>query len=182
MLRFLAIFLALMVIYYALTLSPWVDANGLLPVMKASAHGTSVLLNLIGFKTTVEGVVVRGPVYAVAVRRGCDPLEPIALFAAAATAFPAPWRQKFAGLLLVSVFLFGLNLIRVVSLYLLGVHKSALLESFHLVWWPALFIACSLVLWVLWLRWVQRSISNSKSEVQARTQRGRTHFPARGAG
>src|SRR5262249_4048456 len=87
MLRFLVIFLVLIGIYYALTLSPWVDANGLLPVMKASAQGTSLLLNLTGARTTAEGVVVRGPEYAVAVRRGCDPLEPIALFAAAVMAF-----------------------------------------------------------------------------------------------
>jgi exosortase/archaeosortase family protein len=178
MLRFLAIFLALTGAYYALTLSPWVDANGLLPVMKASAHGTSVLLNLIGTKTTAEGVVVRGPDYAVAVRRGCDPLEPIALFAAAVMAFPAPWRQRFAGLLIVSVFLFGLNLVRVVSLYLLGLHKSSLLESFHLVWWPALFIACSLLLWIVWLRWVQRSRSGSGPTGTAKPQRARAHFPA----
>ncbi len=161
--RFLGIFLALVAVYYSLTLSPWVDANLLYPVMEASAHGTSALLNLFGGKTTVEGVVVRGPGYAVAVRRGCDPLEPIVFFAAGVVGFPAPWRQKAVGLVAGGAFLFGLNLVRLLSLYLLGSHKSPLLERFHLWWWPAFFLVCSLTLWVLWLLWVQRAGLASKS-------------------
>jgi exosortase H (IPTLxxWG-CTERM-specific) len=162
MLRFLGIFLALVTVYYAATLSPWVDANVLYPVMKASARGTSALLNLFGAKTTVMGVEIRGPDYAVAVRRGCDPLEPIVLFAAGVIAFPAPWRRRLPALVVAGVFLFGLNLVRIVSLYLLGADKSSLLDSFHLWFWPAFFIICSLVLWVLWLQWLQRSGSATR--------------------
>src|SRR5262249_15016855 len=146
--------------------SPWVDSNALFPVMKASARGSSVLLNFLGAKTTVEGVVIRGSECAVAVRRGCDPLEPIVLFAAAVIAFPANWRSRGSGMVLASVFLFVLNLARVASLYLLRAENSALFESLHLVWWPALFIVGSLVLWVLWLRWVQCNGSNRKSNAR----------------
>jgi exosortase H (IPTLxxWG-CTERM-specific) len=155
MLRFLGIFLALVSGFYALTLSPWADAHLLMPVMKASARGTSALLNLAGCKTTSEGVTVFGPGYSVAVRRGCDPLEPIVLFSAAVIAFPASWRKKLAGVAVGAAFLFGLNLLRLVSLYLLGAHKSSLFENFHLWLWPAFFILCSLALWVSWLLWIQ---------------------------
>ncbi len=155
MLRFLGIFFAIVGGYYALTLSPWVDAHVLYPVMKASAQGTSALLHLTGVNTTVDGVIVRGPGYAVAVRRGCDPLEPIILFAAGVMAFPAPWNRRLLGVLVGSVFLSGMNLVRIASLYLLGARKSSLLDSFHLWCWPAFFIICSLALWVLWLRWIQ---------------------------
>lgn len=157
MLRFLAIFFAIIVLFYSLTLSPWMDAHALYPVMQASAHGTSTLLNLFGFKTTVEGVLVHGPDYAVAVRRGCDPLEPIVLFAAGVVAFPAPWGRKLVGMLIGSTLLFVLNLTRVASLYLLGARNSPLFESIHLWWWPAFFIVCSLTLWIAWLRWTQSS-------------------------
>jgi exosortase/archaeosortase family protein len=156
MLRFLGIFFGLITIYYALALSPWVDANALFPVMKFSARGTSVLLGLLGTKTTVEGVLVRGPACAVAVRRGCDPLEPIVLFAAATIAFPTGWRRRFAGILCAAMLLFGLNLVRVASLYLLRANGSAFFESIHLVWWPAFFVAASLVLWILWLCWIRQ--------------------------
>lgn len=156
MLRFLGIFLGCVTVYYALTLSPWVDAKLILPVMKISAHGTAALLNLFGAKTSANGVVVRGAHYAVAVRRGCDPLEPIVLFAAGVMAFPAPWRRKLTGMALGGILLFGLNLARIASLYLLGAGQSPLFDRLHLWWWPAFFILCSLGLWVLWLLWVNR--------------------------
>jgi exosortase H (IPTLxxWG-CTERM-specific) len=167
----LGIFFAIVVIYYSLTLSPWIDANVLYPVMKASARGTSTLLNLIGVKTTVEGVIVRGLDHSVAVRRGCDPLEPIVLFAAGVMAFPAPWRRKVLAIAVVSAFLFGVNLLRIVSLYLLGARKSPLLDSFHLRWWPAFFIFGILVLWVLWMRWIQGLILSSTPEPRSGSPR-----------
>ena len=164
MLRFIGIFLGLVFAFYALTLSPWVDAKILFPVMKTSARGTSALINLVGVKTITEGVVIRGSNYAVAVRRGCDPLEPIVFFAAGLVAFPAAWRQRFIGLIVGGTFLFFLNLVRIATLYLLGANHSSLLESFHLWWWPAGFIVCALALWVLWLLWIRRLATQSKSD------------------
>jgi exosortase H (IPTLxxWG-CTERM-specific) len=163
MAHFLAIFLAVVAIYYCLTLSPWIDAKVLYPVLKASARGTSALLNLGGFKTTVEGVIIHGPAYSVAVRRGCDPVEPMVLFAAGVVAFPAPWRRRLQGIFAVAFFLFALNLVRIASLYLLGLKKSSLLDAFHLWYWPAFFIICSLLLWVLWIRWIQPPLPASSS-------------------
>lgn len=162
--RFLLIFLAIVAGFYSLTLSPWVDAHALYPVMKASASGTSALLNLFGVRTVVTGVVVHGPAYSVAVRRGCDPLEPIILFVAGVIAFPAPWSRKVPGLLAGSGILFGLNLARVATLYLLGAGKSPRFESIHLWWWPAGFIICTLALWVLWLLWAQPASPAAQSD------------------
>lgn len=73
MLRFLAIFLALVAAYYALTLSPWVDAHVLFPVMKASARGASATLGALGVRTTAKGVLVQGPRYACRVETCSDP-------------------------------------------------------------------------------------------------------------
>lgn len=182
MLRFLGIFLATVAAYYSLTLSPWVDANMLYPVMKASARGTSSLLSFLGVKTTVEGVVVSGPGYSVAVRRGCDPLEPIVLFAAGVMAFPAPWRRRIPALVVASAFLFGMNLVRLVSLYLLGARKSPMLETFHLWCWPAFIIISSLVLWVLWLRWIQRPLRASKFADPAEAATAKRPASLRGMG
>jgi exosortase H (IPTLxxWG-CTERM-specific) len=170
-LRFLGIFFAIVAVYYSFTLSPWIDAHVLYPVMKVSARGTSVLLGFIGVKTTVEGVEVRGADYTVAVRRGCDPLEPIVLFSAGVIAFPAPWRRRLPAVVVAIAAFFAMNLVRLVSLYLLGANKSLMLESFHLWCWPAFFIICSLGLWVLWLRWIQPPFSAAASTAQIRKPR-----------
>ena len=161
--RFLGVFLGTVAVYYSLTLSPWIDANVLYPVLKASAQGTSALLSLGGVKTTVEGVIIRGPTYSVAVRRGCDPLEPIVLFAAGVIGFPAPWRRRLSGVFAAGALLFGLNMVRIASLYVMGAKRSPMLDSFHLWYWPAFFILCSLALWVCWIRWIQRPIPASIS-------------------
>jgi exosortase H (IPTLxxWG-CTERM-specific) len=182
MLRFLAIFLALVAAYYALTLSPWVDAHVLFPVMKASARGASATLGALGVRTTAKGVLVQGPRYAVAVRRGCDPLEPIVLFVAGVIAFPAAWRQRLPRLVGGAFFLFGLNLVRIDSLYLLGAKQSPLLDSFHLAWWPAFFILCALALWVLWLLSLRRPGSDAQPAAPARNATPNTRAPSRAGG
>jgi exosortase H (IPTLxxWG-CTERM-specific) len=153
--RFLVFFLSIISVFYLLVLSPWVDAHVLYPVMEASARGASLMLGLFGIKTEVEGVVVRGANYVIAVRRGCDPVEPIVLFAAGVVAFRAPWKRKWVGLTAGAAILFCLNLVRLCTLFMLGTWRSPLLDSFHLDWWPAFYLVFALALWVLWLRWMQ---------------------------
>ena len=155
--RFLLIFLWIVAAYYALTLVAWADRNVLYPVLKLSAQASSLLLNLTGESTSTKGIVIQGATFAVAVRRGCDPLEPIALFGAAVIAFPAPSRRKAMGLAIGAALLFTLNVLRIVSLYWLGRHKSVWFETVHLELWPAFFIIVSLSLWVLWLIWIRRT-------------------------
>ena len=155
--RFLLIFLGIVGAYYALTLVPWVDGNILYPLLQLSAQTSSLLLNVTGENTTTKGIVIQGTTFAVAVRRGCDPLEPIALFGAAVIAFPAPSRRKAMGLAIGAALLFTLNVLRIVSLYWLGRHKSVWFETVHLELWPAFFIIVSLSLWVLWLIWIRRT-------------------------
>lgn len=153
--RFAAIFLGLVGGYYVLTVVPWVDHYLMLPVMVNSAQITSWLLNLTGAKTLAEGFVIQGPEFAVAVRRGCDPLEPIMLLGAAILAFPAPAWRKVWGFVPGAFLLFWLNIVRIASLYWAGQAKAAWFNSFHEEIWPAFFICVALLLWLFWLRWVQ---------------------------
>jgi exosortase H (IPTLxxWG-CTERM-specific) len=155
--RFVLRFLGLVSTYYLLTEVPWVDRRVVYPVLELSARASSWLLNLTGENTTLHGIVVQGPSFAVAVRRGCDPLEPIALLSAAIVAFPAAPKQKLSGLVIGTMLLFTQNLMRIASLYWLGKAKSPLFEPAHLEVWPAFFILTALVLWVVWSAWVQGS-------------------------
>ena len=155
--RFLAVFGGIIGVYYLLTAIPWVDVHIIFPVLKLSARWASSLLNLAGAETVCHGVVVKGSTFAVAVRRGCDPFEPIALFAAGVLAFPAPWNKRLVGLIAGAVALFLLNLLRIASLYFLGSRQAGYFEAIHQEWWPALFILAALAMWGLWLFWTRRS-------------------------
>ena len=152
--RFLGLFASMVAVFYILTAIPWVDRHLVYPVLELTADGASALLKLMGSQNTVKGVVIQGGDFSVAVRRGCDPLEPSMLFCAAVIAFPSAWRPKLLGMTVGVVFLFCLNLTRILTLYWSGKNHSGWFESLHQEWWPALFIVCALLLWLAWLRWL----------------------------
>ena len=155
--RFFAGFVALLTTYYIVISQPAADLHVMMPVLASSARNACRLINIFGGSTTVDGVVVRGSEYAIAVRRGCDPLDPLALFSSAILAFPTRWPRKIIGLLAGVVAIFMVNLLRLTSLYFLGAAKSPLFGPAHQEIWPALFILFSLGLWLAWLAWAQPS-------------------------
>ena len=155
--RFIVVFLLVIGGYFGLSSLDWVDREVVLPVLKVSAAGASWLLSLMGVVTQIDGVVVKGPEFSVAVRSGCDPLAPIALMSGAMLGFPASWRQRLLGMVGGGLILFGLNLVRVASLYLTGRAHSSWFYSLHQEWWPAAFIVIALLLWWAWLNWVQQA-------------------------
>lgn len=156
-LRFLGRFAGLLILYYALTLWGWVDEHALFPLLKFTARLASGLLNLFGSDTMTQGVVIQGKGFSIAVRRGCDPAEPIMLFGTAVMAFPGSFRRKLPGFLLGAVVLFAINLIRIASLYWVGKSYPAWFDALHQEWWPAAYIFTAVLLWLLWLRWAAKS-------------------------
>ena len=154
--RFLLVFLGIVAVYYLLTMVPWVDGSLVYPVLELTAQASAAAIRLTGETVTAQGVVVEGKSFAIAIRRGCDPLDPMALFTAAVVAFTGPWQRKIVGIVAGSATLFALNLLRIVSLYWLGNGHSALFETVHQEIWPAFFILCALGLWCLWLLWISR--------------------------
>jgi exosortase/archaeosortase family protein len=89
--------------------------------------------------------------------KGCDGLEPTALFAAAVLAFSAPILLKLPALAIGIPLLVVLNLLRIVSLYLVGVYHPALFHTIHIDVWQALFILVGSVFFGLWILWATRS-------------------------
>jgi exosortase/archaeosortase family protein len=50
-----------------------------------------------------------------------------------------------------------LNLVRIVSLFLIGVYSPRIFALTHIDVWQALFIFLAVLLWILWLLWATRS-------------------------
>ena len=68
-------------------------------------------------------------------------------------AFPGPWKRKLAGMLAGIVALQALNLVRIVSLYMLGSRYPSMFAPMHLEVWPAFFIVVAIALFVGWKGW-----------------------------
>jgi exosortase H (IPTLxxWG-CTERM-specific) len=123
--------------------------------LKINAWVSNGLLDLLGQHTHLSDVTIASvsQPFAIAIRRGCDAVEPTWLLCAAILAFPGSWKRKFAGVLFGIVVLQLLNVVRIVSLYLIGSRFPALFPSMHLEVWPTLFILVAIGLFVGWKDW-----------------------------
>lgn len=100
--------------------------------------------------------------WAIEIAPGCNGLEAVAILIAALFAFPATWRQRFIGLGVGFVAIQALNLVRIISLFYLGMWDMRWFAWFHEYLWQALIILDALLVWLLWLRWITRDNQRRK--------------------
>ena len=147
----------LMGLFYILILTPFFNRL-LYSYLGANAWLASGILNLLGQDSHVSEITVHTVRFAITVRRGCDAIEPSWFFCAALLAFPAPFSRKIMGIVVGAVLLQGLNLVRIVSLYFIGVHRPQFFNTAHVEIWPAIFILVAISLWIAWISWTRRPV------------------------
>ena len=76
---------------------------------------------------------------------------------AAVLAFPATTLQRLIATIAGTVLIQAVNLIRVVTLYLVGCHRPQWFESFHLAIWQTIVFATAVVFFAAWSRRVASS-------------------------
>ena len=145
-----------MVVFYALFSTPFFDKL-LYGYLQANAWMANAILSWLGQNTHVSDVVIQSPTFSIAIRRGCDAVEPTWLLCAAILAFQAKLNDKLLGMLIGIVLLQILNLVRIVTLYLIGIHWPSGFNSAHLEVWPILFILVAISLFATWVNWTSRS-------------------------
>lgn len=127
--------------------------------LRFNAEVSGWILGIFEDRVTVEGQSVGSPRYHLTIERGCDAIEPSALFIAGVLAFPAPLLSKLPGLLLGTVCLLVLNLIRIVSLFYVGVYWPKAFHVMHVDVWQALFIFLAILFWTLWALRASRAVA-----------------------
>lgn len=156
-LMFVLVFALLLALFYAATLTPLFKRTLFPGYLRVNAHVASTILNLMGQRTRVSDFQVSSGQFGVDIRRGCDAVEPTALYLAALLAFPAPLRRKLPGILAGVIVLALVNLVRIVSLFLVGLYWPQLFDIMHGEVWQAVFILLSVILWACWIRWAMKS-------------------------
>jgi exosortase H (IPTLxxWG-CTERM-specific) len=148
--RFLVVFLVLLVGSFALI--SWKPVNDRLiePFTALVAKASGAALSLIGQDVTMRGTVIQSPRFAVNIRNGCNGVETLLIFGAAVLAFPASWRSRAIGLALGAVIIQAINLIRVVALFLTGAFAPSWFDNSHTVIWQSAVILCGVLLWIVW--------------------------------
>ncbi len=154
-LHFALKFGALIVLLYVLLATPFFD-RALYVYLKANAWLADMILNALGQHTRVSEVVISSPRFSMAIRRGCDAVEPTWLLCAAILSFPGLLTRKAVGMAAGIVILQALNLVRIVTLYWIGIHWGSLFfNSAHEEIWPVVFILVALFIFVGWKSWSQ---------------------------
>lgn len=114
------------------------------------ARVTGAVLNVLGERAAVEGNTVQSERFGISVVAACTGLFITGLFVVAVIAYPT---RPLSGLLGVGIGIAGiyvLNVVRLVSLYYVGVHFPGILDTVHLLVWQSLMIAFAVLLWLLW--------------------------------
>lgn len=151
---FLGLVVLIIILFYLIYRNAWAEANVFTPVVNLYAAISGKLLSLLGFPVHVDGDLIYSSGFSISIKKGCDAAEPMAIFIAGLIAFPALVRTKLAGLVLGLAILFLLNLVRIISLYIIGIHSPEFFEAMHLAVWQVVFIISAILLWYLWLRYL----------------------------
>ncbi len=156
--RFGLKFAALMILFYGLILTPCFD-HLLYSYLTVNAWAANGILNVFGQDSHVSEITIRSARFAITVRRGCDAIEPSWFFCAALLAFPASLTKKIMGILAGAALLQVLNLVRIVTLYFIGLHYPRFFGPAHVEIWPVVFILVAIALWIGWIGWTKRPAS-----------------------
>jgi len=171
-LRFLITFIVLMGIYYSVTTMDCIvgtpKEKGFFPwYLEANARASVSVLQTFGYPgVTQEGKSVVSSRGSITVERGCDAIEPSALFVSAVLASPVAIGSRLLAAVVGTVLLLSINLVRIISLFLCAVHWTSAFNIMHLDVWQALFIILAIVLWALWAAWAVAR--QKKRQVHAR--------------
>ena len=122
------------------------------PYTSFVAQESSIVLNSFGEDTKVVGQVLTSRRFSVTIFNGCNGLEAILIFVSGVLAFPAPWRRKLLGVALGFVAIQVFNVIRVVSLFYVGILRPQWFNVSHVFVWQSLVIVFGVVLWLTWVR------------------------------
>ena len=123
-------------------------------IARTLALTSSGILNLFGQNTVVAGTTVQSSVFGISVVTACTGIFITGLFLIAVVAFPTRWFAKLIGVGIGVGGIFLVNIVRLVSLYFIGVHWPGFLEQAHQLIWQSLLIVIAVALWLLWAgRW-----------------------------
>lgn len=147
---FIIRFLAFIAVAYAILAIPVVDRTVVAPFTAAIASTAAGILRLFGDDVVTVGTALRSGPFAVEVKNGCNGVEAMLLLAGAMIAFPAAWSRRAAGALVGIVTIQVVNLVRVITLFLIARDRPAWFDAAHVTVWQTVMFLLAIGLFLLW--------------------------------
>ena len=167
-LQFALLFGLFIIGFYAFSLAPIYKDHILPAYLTFNAHLAGAILNLFGQNVAVSGNEITAPKIALEIKRGCDASVPTVLYVAAILAFTAPWMKRLWGIGIGVFVLFILNMIRILTLYVVGILFPKLFHIMHVDVWQAIFVFVTLLIWIVWAEWATRLPSSISASSQTK--------------
>lgn len=124
---------------------------GALAIALAGISGFAV--ELLGIPVSLDGAVIDASGILVVIAQQCTAIELLLVFGAAVLVCPVSLKARAWALLLGIPALCLLNLVRVISLLLIGIGFPQHLDMAHLVVWQTIMVFAAFTMWLFWLRW-----------------------------
>ncbi|GIW41614.1 MAG: hypothetical protein KatS3mg076_2191 [Candidatus Binatia bacterium] len=154
--RVVTLFFGLIVVFFtALTYEPIVERFDFASLLaRASAWASWWLLRglglFLGWDVTKNGTILGVGSFEVDVSPACSGAVPTIIYLAAVLAYPASWRAKMLGAGIGVLVINGLNLLRVVALFLVGLYASRYFHDTHVYVAQALVVGVAVATWLFW--------------------------------
>ncbi len=156
MIRFILIFVVLLVALFVAELTGPVEHYFIVPFTSVLADVSAWVIHLFDGSTVSHGKLIQNASgsFIVSIERGCNGIEAVIILISAILAFPAPWKHKVFGLVFGFLAIQILNVVRIVSLFYLGMWSPVWFKWFHEYLWQALIVLDALIVFLVWLRYV----------------------------
>ncbi len=150
-LRFVGLFVLLVVVLSWVVQLEWVDRNLIGPYTGWLAGLATAIIGILGVEAQSYGSIIQQAGFAVDIKRGCDGVVASILLISACLAYPFSWKNRLLGTLIGYALIFTLNMVRIVGLFLIGLGGSdQLFDFFHTYVSQFAVIAVTMVFWIYW--------------------------------
>jgi exosortase/archaeosortase family protein len=154
LIKFFGIFIGVIALYYIVLIT--FNESIFNWYIQLTANLSGALINLLGGEVVVEGIRIISDTFVIFLSFGCEGSEAIMIFLAGVLAFPAALKKKLIGLVAGGLFLYFMNLFRIVILFYIGRFKIGSFDAFHNEILPIFFIIFSLLIWGIWIKWATK--------------------------
>lgn len=157
MLKFFTTFFLILIVLFGLELWQPIQELLIIPWTQGIAFLSGKIMQTFDFNVLISNDMLHSARtgFAVVIRAGCNGIEAAIILIAAMLAFPhATLKQRFIGISIGFLTVQSLNILRIISLYYLGLWNKTFFEWAHLYVWEVLIMLDVLIVFLIWLRWL----------------------------
>jgi len=149
--RFCLLFLGFLVAFSLILSQKPIEQFFSTPITTFIASQATWMLKIFGMDVYSRGVSISGEGFSVEILGNCNAIFETMLFLSAIIAFPSSLKEKAIGGILGTIFIYLLNLVRVVVLFLIGVYAPQYFDESHVYVSQTIFIVMVAIFWLLWI-------------------------------